>query len=503
MGGLAAYLPASSLLVRNPLDPRTFVGGFSMRMRKMLLWGAAIGLVAGAVGAGIAYLTIAPRPQPVQTIVVPLRSTRWTESGEAPSFIEAAKRATPSVVFIRAYGERTAGDEFWSFWGLWMPRSQQIYSAGSGVIWSSDGYIVTNFHVVREASRILVTFANKTTLQAELVGADAGVDIALLKVKAQNLPPLPLANSDSVQIGEWVLAIGNPYNLTYTVTAGIISARGRNLNLLQGPLPLESFLQTDAAINPGNSGGALVNTRGQLVGINTAIASRTGSYVGYGFAIPVNIVRKVVEDLKNYGLVQRAFLDVEVSDFTEELTTDLSAQELQGLYIGRVTPNGAAAKAGLKVGDYILAIDGKPVQTQAELLERLAQHRPGDKVRLTYRRGERTYETPATLTNEEGEPTLLRRTIYRSQKLGADIIPLSSREADNLGVKGGFRLQNVRSGILSQLGLGEGFVILSLNGYLPSSPQELEEILSKVRGRLTIQGLDAQGRMLTYSFYMR
>ncbi len=471
-------------------------------MRKTLLLAGIVGLVAGTIGAAVAY-SIFGQPKPAQTVIVPMHSARWTEASELPSFVSAAKRATPSVVFIRAYGERTAGDEFWSFWGLWMPRTQQVYSAGSGVIWSEDGYIVTNFHVVREASRILVTFPNKTTLPAELVGADAGVDIALLKVKATNLPPLPLANSDSVQIGEWVLAIGNPYNLTYTITAGIISARGRNLNLLQGPLPLESFLQTDAAINPGNSGGALVNVRGQLVGINTAIASRTGSYVGYGFAIPVNIVRKVVEDLKKYGLVQRAFLDIEVSDFTEELTTELSAEELQGLYIGRVTPGGAAAKAGLKVGDYLLAVEGTPVQTQAELYEKLAQYRPGDKVKLTYRRNGRLYETTATLTNEEGEPTLLRRTIYRSEKLGADIVPLSSREAERLGVKGGFRLQNVRSGLLSQIGLGEGFVLLSLNGYLPKSPEELEEILVKVRGQLTIQGIDAQGRLVTYSFQMR
>jgi S1-C subfamily serine protease len=372
------------------------------------------------------------------------------------------------------------------------------------VVWSSDGYIVTNFHVVRDANRILVTFPDKRTLPAELVGADAGVDIALLKVKATGLPPLPLANSDSVQIGEWVLAIGNPYNLTYTVTAGIISARGRNLNLMQGPLPLESFLQTDAAINPGNSGGALVNLKGQLVGINTAIASRTGSYVGYGFAIPVNIVRKVVEDLRQYGMVQRAFLDVEVSDFTEEPNTGLSAEELEGLYVGRVIPGGAAAKAGLKAGDHLLAIDGIPVQTQAELFERLAQHRPGDKVKITYKRAGRIYETTATLTNEEGEPVLLRRTTYHSEKLGADIVPLSAREAQTLGVERGFRVQNLRGGgLLSRLGLTEGFVILSINNYLPETPQELEELLTRVRGRIVIQGVDAQGRQSYFSFDFR
>ncbi|MCX7763752.1 MAG: trypsin-like peptidase domain-containing protein, partial [Bacteroidia bacterium] len=300
-----------------------------------------VGLLSGATAAAAVYALLRKPECPTEEMPVltaPIQTVRLEQAPGSASFIEAARKATPSVVFIRAYGERTAGDDFWSFWGLWMPRTQQIYSAGSGVVWSSDGYIVTNFHVIRDATRILVTFSDKRTVEAELVGADAGADIALLKVKASKLTPLPLANSDSVQIGEWVLAIGNPYNLTYTVTAGIISARGRNLNLLQGPLPLESFLQTDAAINPGNSGGALVNLKGQLVGINTAIASRTGSYVGYGFAIPVNIVRKVVEDLKTYKVVQRAFLDIEVADLAEERIGDIPPEELQGLYIGHVYP---------------------------------------------------------------------------------------------------------------------------------------------------------------------
>ncbi len=472
-------------------------------MRKLWVVVVGVGLVSGVIAAGGMYVWLRAEQPPSPTIVVPMRGLRLEEGPASGSFVEAARKATPSVVFIRAFGERVAGEDFWGFWGLWMPRSQQVYSAGSGVVWSEDGYIVTNFHVVRDASQIRVTFPDKRTLPARLVGADAGVDIALLKVEAKGLPPLPLANSDSVQIGEWVLAIGNPYNLTYTVTAGIISARGRNLNLLQGSFPLESFLQTDAAINPGNSGGALVNLKGQLVGINTAIASRTGSYVGYGFAIPVNIVRKAVEDLKQYGLVQRAFLDLEATDFLEGDATGLSAEELEGLYVGRVRPGGAADKAGIRVGDHLLAVNGVPVQTQAELLERLAQHRPGDKVKLTYRRNGRLYETTAVLTNEEGEPTLLRRQIYRSEKLGADIVPLSKRECEELGVSGGYRIQNLRAGPLMQMGLSEGFVILSLNNYLPRSPQELEEVLSSVRGRLVLHGVDAQKRQVTLSFIMR
>lgn len=437
------------------------------------------------------------------TVIVPIRPLRMESGPGDASFVQAAQRATPSVVFIRAYGERTAGDDFWSYWGLWMPRTHQVYSAGSGVVWSADGYIVTNYHVVRDANRILVTFSDKRTLEAQLVGADAGVDIAVLKVKASALTPLPLANSDSIQIGEWVLAIGNPYNLTYTVTAGIISARGRNLNLLQGPLPLESFLQTDAAINPGNSGGALVNLRGELVGINTAIASRTGSYVGYGFAIPINIVRKAVEDLKGHGIVQRAFLDAEIVDLAEDRIGDISPEALQGLYIGRVYPGGAAEKAGLRSGDILIAIDGVNVHTQAEFLERLAQKRPGDRVKIFYRRNGKQYETTAILTNEDGEPTLLKREIYRSEALGADISPLSTRESQRLGISQGYRIQNLRSGIFSQMGLPEGFILLKINGYTPQSPREVEEILQKIRGRLTIEGIDAQGRRLYLNFSMR
>ncbi|MCS7163163.1 MAG: trypsin-like peptidase domain-containing protein [Bacteroidia bacterium] len=461
-----------------------------------------VALVAGGVGGGLAYWLLQKRAaSPAQPVFIPLRSVRWEDTKGGAGFVEAARKALPSVVFIRGYGERTVEDDFWT-WGWWLPRTERVFSAGSGVVWSADGYIVTNFHVIRDASEIRVTFSDKRTLRAEVIGADVGVDIALLKVPASNLTPLPLANSDSVQIGEWVLAIGNPYNLTYTVTAGIISARGRNLNLLQGPYQIESFLQTDAAINPGNSGGALVDLKGRLVGINTAIASRTGSYVGYGFAIPVNIVRKVVEDLRQYGLVQRAFLDVEVADLAEE--REGAQADLEGVYVGRVRPGGAGAKAGLRVGDRIIAVEGQIVQTQAELLERLAQHRPGDKVKILYKRGGRLYETVATLNNEEGEPVLLRKRLYHSEKLGADIVPLGQREQEELGVKGGFRLQNLRGGgLLSRLGLSEGFILLSINGYTPKSPQELEEILLGIRGRLQIEGIDAEGRRVYQSFSWR
>ncbi|MCS6789656.1 MAG: trypsin-like peptidase domain-containing protein [Bacteroidia bacterium] len=459
-----------------------------------------VGLFAGIVSGVSVYLFTSARPQALTPVIVPITPTRFQElTEEKGNFAEAARKAIASVVFIRAYGERVASEDFWNFWEFWMPRSQRIYSAGSGVVWSRDGYIVTNFHVVREANKILVSFPDKRILEAELIGADASTDIALLRVKASGLIPLSLANSDSVQIGEWVLAVGNPYNLTYTVTAGIISARGRNLRLLQGKSAPESFLQTDAAINPGNSGGALVNLNGQLVGINTAIASQTGSYVGYGFAIPSNIVRKVVEDLQKYGQVQRAYLDAEVADLPEEGATDASPEELQGVHVLKVYSGGSAEKAGLRAGDKILRVEGFPVQTEPELLERIAQYRPGDKVKITYRRAGRIYETYLTLTNEEGETTLLKREVYHSEKLGADLVAITGREAQRLGIQRGYRIQNLRAGVLAQLGLTEGFIMVSLNNYVPSSAKELEEILLKVRGRLTIQGVDAYGR----SMYLR
>jgi len=477
-------------------------------MRKiglMLLFALIAGMVGGGVVALWWHRSAVPTASPSTqgpAVYLPMYPTRYGEPLEQ-GFVEGARRATPAVVFIRGYGERMAGEDFWNFWQLWLPRSQPIYSAGSGVVWSSDGYIVTNFHVIREAQRILVSFSDKRTLEAEVVGVDAGADLALLKVRVTGLTPLPLANSDSIAIGQWVLAIGNPYNLTYTVTAGIISARGRNLNLLQGPLPLESFIQTDAAINPGNSGGALVDLSGRLVGINTAIASRTGSYVGYGFAIPVNIVRKVVADLKEFGVVQRAFLDADVRDLPSDEPIAASAAELEGVFIRSVYSGGAAEKAGLRPGDRLLKIDGLPVQTQVELAERLAQKRPGDKVRLTYRRQQQILETTLLLTNEDGEPTLLQRKIYRSENLGADLVPISRREAADLGLRKGIRVTNVRGGLLAQMGLSEGFIIISVNRYVPDSPEELEKILLSTRGGLAIEGMTPQGMRTYMSFYRR
>ena len=291
-------------------------------------------------------------------------------SAAAADFKDAAKSATPSVVFIKGTtaGQANTNDWFW-FFGNTGPQT----SFGSGVIISADGYIATNNHVVEMADDIEVMINGRNRgYKAKVIGRDPTSDLALLKIEAGQLPAIRFSNSDELQIGEWVLAVGNPYNLTSTVTAGIVSAKGRNISASQSKFSIESFIQTDAAINPGNSGGALVNTAGELVGVNTAIISRTGSYAGYGFAIPSNLAQKILQDLRQYGLVQRAFLEAEVTEISTGLASRLSNDQLQGVQVSYVYENGAAAKAGLKPEDIIISVDGVPVGNQPAYEERLA-----------------------------------------------------------------------------------------------------------------------------------
>ena len=316
-------------------------------------------------------------------------------NGQDNDFVQAAEMTVHTVVNIRTEFVRKTSlyDDFFGFFGN---QNQQILTAsGSGVIIADDGYIVTNNHVVQDAEKIEVTLNNKRAFFAKIIGTDPSTDLALLKIDAKELPTVKYGNSDNVRIGEWVLAVGNPFNLTSTVTAGIVSAKARNINILgknSNESPIESFIQTDAAVNPGNSGGALVNTKGELVGINAAIASSTGSYTGYSFAIPVNIVRKVVEDLKNYGIVQRAFLGVSIAEIDEKLAENKKLNGLKGVYIGAVTKNGSAIKAGIKEGDILTVVNGKNINSNSELLETIGQYHPGDKVLVGILRDDKPME---------------------------------------------------------------------------------------------------------------
>lgn len=331
------------------------------------------------------------------------------------SFADVAEKTVNTVVHIRTEIV-VKGNSYYDFFG---PLLEQIYGGrieipdnvsvgfGSGVVISPDGYIVTNNHVVEGARKIEVTFNDKHKKEAKIIGSDPNTDIALIKVEANDLEYLTFGDSDKVRVGEWVLAVGNPFNLTSTVTAGIVSAKARNINIL-GEGTIESFIQTDAAVNPGNSGGALVNTEGDLIGINAAIASRTGSYEGYSFAIPSNIARKVVEDFLQYGSLQRAYIGVAVAEITEELAEKANLKSLSGVYVAGISEGSGAHKAGIKVGDIILNVNGVPVDTRSQLIGAVGQYRPGDKVNVKFIHDNKEKIVTVTLTNMFGDEKIIK-----------------------------------------------------------------------------------------------
>ena len=323
--------------------------------------------------------------------------------GIAPvDFTQAAERSVEAVVHVKTkyYRQQQYVDPFYQFFFGRPQQSQQpsAMASGSGVILSNDGYIVTNNHVIEDANEIEVVLNDKRTFAAQLIGTDPNTDLALLKIEATGLPTIEIGNSDDLRVGEWVLAVGNPFNLTSTVTAGIVSAKARSINILNSDMKIESFIQTDAAVNPGNSGGALVNTRGQLVGINTAIASQTGSYAGYAFAIPTAIMQKVVADLRQYGTVQRALLGIRMLDITQQVKDQLSLESMEGVYVGEVISGSAADKAGMKAGDVIVQVDGRTINSSSQLQEQIGRKNPGDQVTILVRRGQRSVTLQVTLT---------------------------------------------------------------------------------------------------------
>ena len=414
-------------------------------------------------------------------------------------FVDASTRSTSSVVFIQTvteyeYGGRSVFDWFFE------PRSTQQVSSGSGVIFSSDGYIVTNNHVIEDADLIKVTIGKKI-VDGELIGADPSSDLALIKVDESDLPAIALGSSEDVRVGEWVLAVGNPFNLTSTVTAGIVSAKGRNINILRDRFPIESFIQTDAAINPGNSGGALVDRNGKLIGINTAILSRTGSYAGYGFAVPVDIVKKVYKDLREYGQVQKALTGAEFIDVDSEVAEKLGLEDYNGVIITDILRGSAAEKSKLEKGDVIKKINGEKVSSKAFMEEYIAQLYPGDKISLEISRDNREITKDLVLTNRDGTTKMLRREIFQSQELGVTFESVSKVEKSALGIRGGVRVVDYENrGFFSKLDIPKGFIITSINGTVMDDPEELSNILIGIRGRVIIVGVNKNGRQDYYPF---
>lgn len=424
---------------------------------------------------------------------------------ESSSFVKASKDATPAVVFIKTLSnQRNYVDPFFDFWNNmdFFGRRGPVASSGSGVILTEDGYIVTNNHVVKDADVIeVITNNQKQSYKAKVVGTDPSTDLALLKIEGTNLPHLTLGNSDNVEIGEWVIAVGNPFNLTSTVTAGIVSAKGRNINIVNNQFPIESFIQTDAAINPGNSGGALVDLNGKLIGINTAIASNTGSYNGYGFAIPVNIVSKIVKDLIEFKEVQRGFTGMEVKDIDADLAKKLNINNNLGVYISSVLAEGPADNAGLRAGDIIIKVNGRDIDSKSIFDEHIEYLRPGEKAKMTIVRNGKEMEFAVSLLNREGTTAIMRKGTVSSDILGADFQAVPKIEKDKLGIKNGIRISNLRQGRMAGMGLSDGFIIISLNKKEYEKPDELIKDLEKVRGQIVIDGIFPNGGRGVFSFY--
>lgn len=415
-------------------------------------------------------------------------------AGAGPvDFVPAAESTINSVVHVTTKVVRTSfqRDPFQEFFygpGAGGREFKQYgAAAGSGVIVSSEGYIVTNNHVIAEASEIEVTLNDNSKYTAKLVGTDPSTDIAVLKIEGSKpFQPISLGNSDDVKIGEWVLAVGNPFNLTSTVTAGIVSAKTRNINLLgnngdKSLFPIESFIQTDAAVNPGNSGGALVNTNGELIGINTAIASETGSYSGYSFAVPINLVQKVMRDIIDYGIVQRGFLGVQISDITQELKEKNNLPNLKGVFISGVVENGSAEKAGLKEGDIILKIGAKEVNSSAALQEEIGKRMPGDKVMLSIRSKDGKEMTKELiLRNQDGEMKITsKEEIVKNAALGATFIELTDKEKKALNINYGVKIKTISAGKLKSIGLVVGSIITKINN---EPIDDVAEIVNKLNG---------------------
>lgn len=467
----------------------------------------ALGLTGAAAGYAISA-KISGKPEPVvikQTVET--QNAAYTPvrfaGAEETDFTTAAEGAIDGVVHVKTkyIQENEFDNPFYQFFfGMPQQQSQPVQASGSGVIISKDGYIVTNNHVVENSTSIEVVLNDRRSFDARLIGRDPLTDLALLKIDAADLTVIPFGNSDNLKIGEWVIAIGNPFNLTSTVTAGIVSAKARNINILDHQSgAIESFIQTDAAVNPGNSGGALINKTGQLVGINTAIASQTGNFAGYAFAVPVSIVQKVIADLMEYGSVQRALLGIHITDVTAEEAKENNLDKIKGIHVQDVMDGGTADAAGLKEGDIIISVGDKNTNTIAELQEVIARFRPGDKTQLSYVRNGKQNTVDITFSdNKVAENNAKNRELMET--LGASFEELQASDLKKYGLKNGVQVKSVKSGKFMRAGIGENFIITEINGTRVSKISDIEQIINSSRGGVYIEGQYPNGRAGYYAF---
>lgn len=466
-------------------------------MRRLLFF--AVVLLSACIGAIIgSFYTIRYFDSiPDYTSIVERQKVRMPAGAGsmAVNFEDAAREVTPAVVNVNAVfgpGEFTLAPMDMNFDPMARP-------SGSGVLISDDGYIVTNQHVIEDATGIEVVLNDNQRYYAKLIGQDPSTDLALLKIKAKNLPYLRYGNSDLIVPGEWVLAVGNPFDLNSTVTAGIVSAKARNIGILRDKnnLQVESFIQTDAAVNPGNSGGALVNLKGELIGINSAIATVTGSYSGYSFAIPVNLVQKIMDDLLEFGTVQRGLLGVEIRDVTARLAQDRGLDVVRGVYINRVNEGSAADLSGIESGDVITAIDGHDVGSVSELQELVARHRPGHTIQVTYRRGGADKSVPTTLKNFDGQASITRLPVNYEIE-GAKLEDLPYSDLSKRSIEGGVLVRTLGPGKWSKAGMEKGFIITHIDKVPIDNVEDLNRVLDYKSGGILVEGMYQNGGKAVY-----
>ncbi|HNW56366.1 MAG TPA: Do family serine endopeptidase [Bacteroidales bacterium] len=418
-------------------------------------------------------------------------------------FTYAAEKTVHAVVHVRTkamVGGQVENPILEWFYGEGYSKPREVSGYGSGVIVSDDGYIITNNHVIENAESVEVALNDKRTFTAQVIGRDPSTDIALLKVKADNLPYIKYGDSEQLKLGEWVLAVGNPFNLTSTVTAGIVSAKGRNLQLNEGDYSIESFIQTDAALNPGNSGGALVDTKGLLVGITSAIISPNGAYAGNSFAIPVTIVKKVVDDLKEFGEVQRAIIGVNIGEVDADAAKKQDLSEIRGVLIAKVLEDGSAKAAGLKENDIVVKFNDTPVNSVAELQEQVSKHRPGDKVNITYFRNGKETTVPLVLKNVAGNTSIVKANTGKDIVFGAKFESLSSSDKRSLNVDYGVKIVELNEGKFRDLGIKRGYVILSINGKKVNDPSDVSNYTLNGSVLKSLSGIQLDGTMFSYQF---
>ena len=476
-------------------------------MKRGILIGLLSAAVAGLTAFGVAKYVIYNAPSSVDQIdegarfrTVNLSQDNW------PDFTYAAESAVDAVVHVKvvstASGQQQAPSSIFDFFFGYpgaAPQQREKVGSGSGVIIREDGYIVTNNHVIEGATKMEVTLNNNQTYPATLVGTDPATDVALIKIEANGLPVIPFGDSDKLRLGEWVIAIGSPYDLRSTITAGIVSAKGRSMPNYSGEFKIESFIQTDAAVNPGNSGGALVDKAGNLVGINTAIISQTGSYTGYSFAVPSNIVKKIVYDLIDFGSVKRAVLGITMQPIDAKIAEDLKLSTLNGVYIVEVSKNGAADKAGIKAGDILIAIDSTKITNPASVQEAVSRFSPGDNAVVTVLRDGKELKLDVTFKGTSQDTG----TVSEDGSIafyGSSIKAADEETLERFGLKSGVQIVELGPGKLMEAGAVEGFIILYVNDHPVKTPQEVIDIVKKSKRTVFIEGVTPSGRTGYFGF---